>query len=1115
MKTKLLLTSLLSFVFYLLSSQVPQGFNYQAIARDGSGNPIVGATIKVKLSILKDTLGFYAGGGDYVWEEEHLNVLTNAYGLFNVVLGDPAAGKVQGVASFSVIDWNQPKLYIGTKIANPSTYKVLGGAKLWSVPYSLVAGELGGTVDKIKVKGTETEPDSALFEVRNRNGQIVFAVYNEGVRVYVDDGVKGNTKGGFAIGGFGTDKGTSQNYLMVSRDSIRAYVNDTISKGVTKGGFAIGGFGTAKGKPQDYFRVTRDSTRVYVYDDGTKGNTKGGFAIGGFDNTKGLTQKLMTVSKDSIRLYIDDTNAKGVTKGGFAIGGFDVGKGDGASFFNVFPDSTGRISPAQNRLLWYPLKNAFLTGKILVEKKDSVGENSFSSGYLSKAKGKYSQALGYQAIARGDYSTAIGKNAIASAVGSFAFGENVASSGINSFSSGKDSKASASGSYAFGVSSNSTGVNSFALGNSVTASGSSSFALGNSTTSSGLGSFVSGVSSTASGNYSTAFGRSCTAKGEYSSAMGYLAYADDQGVTAIGYNAKGYGINSVSIGTSTIAGTAPPTSKWGYATALGNQAQATGDYSVSIGDNTFASGDNSVAVGSFSNASGWFSSAFGYHGNAQAMLSNVIGYGTATGNHPNSSTVWWDDDPVFVIGNGKNSSSNAVTVLKNGNAGFGTITPSEKLEFGGTNSKIYLNSATSNMIRFNTSGVAAPAFTTQSAGTKIVLYPGITSSTVDFALGIESSTIWLSVPSNTCAFKFYAGTTELMKIGGTGNVGIGTTSPSQKLDVEGIIRANYLTIDPQDGVSEGGELFLSGAGAYPGVAIDNLAGNVRMHTFSSGKYLQLIGGTIRAEGTGGSNYFAGNVGIGTASPGAKLEVSGSEATPQAAAIQNTRANYPQLIFNATSGAANAKIWRIIGRSANYFEIQTLDDSYGGEVTAIQINRSGTSISNVLFPNGRVGIGISAPSHILHINGIGRSTSATWATSSDMRVKNNIKDIENGLEKILKLNPVSFQYSSEYVNQNPGYKGNYLGFLAQEVRNILPELVSETSEKIGDKTINDFLLLNQGELIPVMVKAIKEQQQQIEILKEKNIFLEAKSKEIDELKSRLQQIEAMLSKTGVK
>ena len=101
MKTKLLLSALLTFSFLLspCTAQVPQGFNYQAIARDGSGNPITGATIKVKLSVLSDTTGFYASGsGAYIWEEEHLNVKTNSFGLFTVVFGDLSASKIQGNA---------------------------------------------------------------------------------------------------------------------------------------------------------------------------------------------------------------------------------------------------------------------------------------------------------------------------------------------------------------------------------------------------------------------------------------------------------------------------------------------------------------------------------------------------------------------------------------------------------------------------------------------------------------------------------------------------------------------------------------------------------------------------------------------------------------------------------------------------------------------------------------------------------------------------------------------------------------------------------------------------------------------------------------------------------
>jgi len=143
MITKILLSALLSFSFYLLSSQVPQGFNYQAIARDGSGNPITNATISVKLSILTDTSGFYQNGtGTYIWEEEQTGIKTNAFGLFTLVFGDPSATKKQGSAgTFSTIDWSVIPLYIGTKIDNSNGYKNLGSAKLWSVPYSMIASK--------------------------------------------------------------------------------------------------------------------------------------------------------------------------------------------------------------------------------------------------------------------------------------------------------------------------------------------------------------------------------------------------------------------------------------------------------------------------------------------------------------------------------------------------------------------------------------------------------------------------------------------------------------------------------------------------------------------------------------------------------------------------------------------------------------------------------------------------------------------------------------------------------------------------------------------------------------------------------------------------------------
>lgn len=78
--------------------------------------------------------------------------------------------------------------------------------------------------------------------------------------------------------------------------------------------------------------------------------------------------------------------------------------------------------------------------------------------------------------------------------------------------------------------------------------------------------------------------------------------------------------------------------------------------------------------------------------------------------------------------------------------------------------QIYLNGATGNRIDFNTNGVGAPTFTTRSVGAKIVLYPGVSATASDYALGIASGTLWYSVPLTTDQHQFYAGTTSIARI---------------------------------------------------------------------------------------------------------------------------------------------------------------------------------------------------------------------------------------------------------------------------------------------------------------------------------------------------------------
>lgn len=64
-------------------------------------------------------------------------------------------------------------------------------------------------------------------------------------------------------------------------------------------------------------------------------------------------------------------------------------------------------------------------------------------------------------------------------------------------------------------------------------------------------------------------------------------------------------------------------------------------------------------------------------------------------------------------------------------------------------------------------GVGAPTFSTRSIGTKVILYPGLSASSADYAIGIESNTFWASVPTTAHAFKWYAGTTQLLQLAST------------------------------------------------------------------------------------------------------------------------------------------------------------------------------------------------------------------------------------------------------------------------------------------------------------------------------------------------------------
>ncbi|MBE0676172.1 MAG: tail fiber domain-containing protein [Bacteroidales bacterium] len=327
MKTKLLLFLIVVNLSYLSSlSQIPQGVNYQAIARDAFGDPIPSVSLQVRFTLLTDTLPEII-----VWQELHSQVQTNPYGLFSIVLGNGSREAASQVATFGDIDWSVPSMFLRTWVYYQSQWHLMGTSRLWSVPYAVSAGDLSGAVKKLEVAGETALPDEALFEVKNKNGQTVFAVYSEGVRIYVGDGVSKASKGGFAIGSFDESK-VVRDYFVVNSDCVRVYIDNNPAKAV-KGGFAIGSFDASKAATEEYLRVTNDSTRIYVSESSKA--VKGGFAIGSFDQSKGPVTNFVNLNP---RNYLIGQEAGGKLTSGLYnnIIGFEAGYSTETGGYNTF-----------------------------------------------------------------------------------------------------------------------------------------------------------------------------------------------------------------------------------------------------------------------------------------------------------------------------------------------------------------------------------------------------------------------------------------------------------------------------------------------------------------------------------------------------------------------------------------------------------------------------------------------------------------------------------------------------------------------------------------------------------------------------------------------------------
>lgn len=289
---------------------------------------------------------------------------------------------------------------------------------------------------------------------------------------------------------------------------------------------------------------------------------------------------------------------------------------------------------------------------------------------------------------------------------------------------------------------------------------------------------------------------------------------------------------------------------------------------------------------------------------------------------------------------------------------------------------------------------------------------------------------------------------------------------------------------------------------------------------SSGDYCIAIGNRALASNTTGfSNTALGADALRSVTTGAHNSAVGYQALANSggSSSYNTAMGY-RAAYNLVSGDKNTAIGAYalsgvvsgslntaIGYCAGNTDSITPSATNISNATAIgafaQITQSNTIILGSANPAyaTNVGIGIYSPTYKLQVNGTMAGTGTSY-TTSDGRLKQNIRPVTNALRMISSLRAVTFKWDPgtlRKVHMNND-KRAHLGFIAQELEQVLPELVSTAKDSMHTKSVS------YNTVVPVLTEAVKERQKIIERLKENNALLRRQLELLEEQEKQLEQ-----------
>ena len=397
--------------------------------------------------------------------------------------------------------------------------------------------------------------------------------------------------------------------------------------------------------------------------------------------------------------------------------------------------------------------------------------------------------------------------------------------------------------------------------------------------------------------------------------------------------------------------------------------------------------------------------------------------------------LWGTGDNLFTLYDTPNSIP--VLNIKNSNVGIGITNPGTKLEVAGQVKITGGTPGSGKVLTSDASGLASwqtPAVITDASfiGTGTTASPlKLSSFGASYGQVLKwTGTEWNNTMDDTGPFSE---TANYIYNADSKKFGMGISVPTQKLSLADGGNTCYMNIQNSS----------TGYTSNDGMYLGTYGLNSYVSTYEAGSLYLGTGATIRL-----AILSDGKVGIGTLTPGYKLDVKGT------ANLNNGIATGPALVVN--------------GDEAIWFDGTYFSWGYGG---------TWNYFKDAIGIDCQPGNG-----HLLAVNGVAsKPGGGSWAAFSDVRLKDIHGQYTRGLSDILKLQPVIFSYKTDNELKLPS-KSEYVGFIAQEVQKVFPETITETT--------SGYLEFDMHGVNVALVNAVKE-------LKAENDALKARLEKLEE------------------